>query len=607
MAPKTDRKKLFFKYSEQDLKDAVRDVQTGNLKLREASRKYNVPHSTLINKLKSTTLERKMGPSTILTKDEEELICKWIFANAKKGIPINKKTLMLTVGEIINNDKRKNPFKNGVPGEKWFSLFLKRHPDISQRHAEAINAARATVTEEDIRKWHKEIYDHLKEQNALSILDDPARILNSDETGFETNPKTGLVLGPKGMKNFYEIKSGSEKDSITVLCTIAANGDLYPPMIVYPYERIPMEIARSTESSWALGRSKKGWMISQTFFSYICNTLLPLLKEKNVSFPVLYLVDGHRSHLTYNVSKFCSENGIILFALFPNATHILQPADVSVFRPLKNNWRNVVIEWKRNNNNKAITKIVFSSVLQKALEQLSADTVRNGFRKCGLFPFNVEAIDFTKCMSDSSRKPLNSDIVKPADFKAEHLLYVESAMKSGRAEEFRKNKDIEWTGDVEAKELFYVWKKLRGKCENSNNVRTNPSPEHVTGEDGDQVVFERSHMDDSYDSRIINTSKNLNITPPEQIMNKSVNSMEDCNPENKEANSHRASVSSSFLDHILWPTETPDKSSKQRTRERLPHATTSKRWLEYWEQKENEKRTKELEKKTTSRGKKEKT
>jgi hypothetical protein len=50
---------------------------------------------------------------------------------------------------------------------------------------------------------------------------------------------------------------------------------------------------------------------------------------------VLYLVDGHRSHLTFNVSKFCAENGIILFALYPNATHILQPADVALFKPRK--------------------------------------------------------------------------------------------------------------------------------------------------------------------------------------------------------------------------------------------------------------------------------
>jgi hypothetical protein len=108
-----------------------------------------------------------------------------------------------------------------------------------------------------------------------------------------------------------------------------------PPMIVYPYERIPAEIARNTTPDWVIGNSKSGWMTRQCFHCDVCNTFLPLHKEKNVKLPVLYLVDGHRSHLTFNVSKFCAENGIILFALYPNTTHILQPADVALFKPRK--------------------------------------------------------------------------------------------------------------------------------------------------------------------------------------------------------------------------------------------------------------------------------
>lgn len=38
-------------------------------------------------------------------------------------------------------------------------------------------------------------------------------------------------------------------------------------------------------------------------------------------------------------SQFCEKNGIILVALLPNATHILQPMDVAVFRSLKEPWR----------------------------------------------------------------------------------------------------------------------------------------------------------------------------------------------------------------------------------------------------------------------------
>lgn len=251
---KIAKKKPFFKYTENDLQQALSDVRNNKCSIRQAERSYHVPHSTLINKLKGKTpTKRKMGPSTVLTDDEENILVRWILACAKKGFPLNKKLLCETVHDIIKSDGRPNPFKDGLPGIKWFHAFLKRHSEISQRHAESINTARAAVTENSIRQWHEDIRTYLVTENAEDILEDPSRILNSDESGFATNPKTGLVLGPTGMKNFYEIKSGSEKECITALFTISANGDIYPPMVVYPYERIPAEIVRNTNPEWTIG------------------------------------------------------------------------------------------------------------------------------------------------------------------------------------------------------------------------------------------------------------------------------------------------------------------------------------------------------------------
>ncbi|KAI4466984.1 hypothetical protein MML48_2g00000317 [Holotrichia oblita] len=70
-----------------------------------------------------------------------------------------------------------------------------------------------------------------REENCLDVLNDSTRVFNCDETGIQTCPKTGLLLGPKGYTNFYNIASGKEKESITVLCTFSAEGDILPPML----------------------------------------------------------------------------------------------------------------------------------------------------------------------------------------------------------------------------------------------------------------------------------------------------------------------------------------------------------------------------------------
>lgn len=114
-------------------------MRCDGIKLWEAERRFNAPHSTLINKLKErTTLERKMGPNTVVPKNEEEMLETFIISSAKKGFPISKRCLVLLSQEI---SKKKL-------GRKWCTLFLMRHPRISKRHAETINTARAAVTEE---------------------------------------------------------------------------------------------------------------------------------------------------------------------------------------------------------------------------------------------------------------------------------------------------------------------------------------------------------------------------------------------------------------------------------------------------------------------------
>lgn len=99
--------------------------------------------------------------------------------------------------------------------------------------------------------------------------------------------------------------------------------------------RPPRDVRDSMGPSWCLGLSESGWMRSDVFYEYVANSLNPWLEDKDIKKLVLFLIVGHRSHLTMSLSEFCSENGIILYSLLPNAIHILQPCDVSAFKQVK--------------------------------------------------------------------------------------------------------------------------------------------------------------------------------------------------------------------------------------------------------------------------------
>ncbi|KAJ8966510.1 hypothetical protein NQ314_003483 [Rhamnusium bicolor] len=91
---------------------------------------------------------------------------------------------------------------------------------------------------------------------------------------------------------------------------------------------------------------RKGWMTSDVFFEYIVNDFNKWAVENNIPRPLLIFIDGHKSHMTLALSKWCEENQVVLYALPPNTTHIMQPADVSVFRPMKSDWKKLFVTGK---------------------------------------------------------------------------------------------------------------------------------------------------------------------------------------------------------------------------------------------------------------------
>ena len=107
------------------------------------------------------------------------------------------------------------------------------------------------------------------------------------------------------------------------------------------------------------------------------------------------VLDGHSSHATLSLVEFCAANTIELIALYPNATHILQPLDVSFFHPLKNAWKMAVDRWRLDNNFGKLRKEDLPALLQTAVDTLHPKSILpNGFKTCGLYPFSPEAVNY---------------------------------------------------------------------------------------------------------------------------------------------------------------------------------------------------------------------
>lgn len=120
-----------------------------------------------------------------------------------------------------------------------------------------------------------------------------------------------------------------------------------------------------------IGLSDSGWMKAELFYNYIKNVFHPFLVRSKREFPVILSVGGHKTHLSLEVSELCKSLVIVLVALYPNATRLLQPADVAAFRPLKMAWKDRVLEWRRDHPLETLTKNNFVPILIRAIKRFT--------------------------------------------------------------------------------------------------------------------------------------------------------------------------------------------------------------------------------------------
>ena len=103
--------------------------------------------------------------------------------------------------------------------------------------------------------------------------------------------------------------------------------------------------------------------------------------------------DNLASHISYEVIQKAIDEGILFVFLLPNSTHLCQPLDFSVFKPLKSSWSKVLKNDKKKHKG-ALQKSMFPQLLKTTLLNITnmQGNIKSGFKHTGMVPFNPEII-----------------------------------------------------------------------------------------------------------------------------------------------------------------------------------------------------------------------
>ncbi|XP_032390430.1 uncharacterized serine-rich protein C215.13 [Etheostoma spectabile] len=227
------------------------------------------------------------------------------------------------------------------------------------------------------------------------LREKPRQIYNCDETGFQLDSNRRNVIVPRGAKHAYRQAQGT-REHITVLACLNAAGEDIPPFIIYkggypggPYNKVGVPNA-------LYGKSQAGYIDSELFRKWFVGHFLKFATQER---PLLLVMDGHVSHLDPELVRAAQREGVILLCLPPHTSHILQPLDVSFFGPLKADFSGVTGDLSAVNHSFLVSKKEFSRVLRDSYQRVrDRGLVVAGFRKCGLYPLDPMAIDWSRVM-----------------------------------------------------------------------------------------------------------------------------------------------------------------------------------------------------------------
>lgn len=391
------------------LETAVEAVKSNELSYRQAAEKYGCTKSSLFNHVHGVAMSETVGRRTVLTKEEEKDVVRCCEVLGRFGVCANRDVVGKVIKDYLAALDRPNPFRLGCPGKKWWSNFLKRWPELSERKPEHLTVQRAkAATPSVIAAFISSLGSFLESKgiSSLSYGELGQRLWNCDETGISTSVASQKVLVKRGSRVVSEIGGGSDREYITSLFCGSAVGERLTPYVVYKAETLDPLWTVGGPQGTRYSASSSGWMETAQFHEWFKKVFLPAVTDRLRTGPVILFVDGHNSHLAIELLGLARANNVTIYCLPPNTTHLLQPLDVGVFGPLKRVWRRQVKDHKMHTHASRITKSVFPTLLSALYEEsVLPEHLVSGFRATGIHPLSHKAIKAERLEASATFAP----------------------------------------------------------------------------------------------------------------------------------------------------------------------------------------------------------
>ena len=272
----------------------------------------------------------------IFNDKEEDAIADFIFDNVfvtgKLFMNLDFKELAMDAFLEKHLNDEKIPNFNASDG---FVFRFKQRHRISSRKCHLKRRPPCRTKEiDDFLLEMQNLFDHppdeTEEEQNLRL----SHIVNCDETNWVITPKNIKVWHPTNHDHVVRYANSNDKESLTVVAAIAANGT-----------RLPLQfIAKGTSEQSIQTQigdfgyhtatySENGWTTIETFKTFLNG--LRAFYGFDDPHPIHLVLDAYQAHLSATIREEAENLNIKLHFIPAGMTDFIQPLDVSIFGPLK--------------------------------------------------------------------------------------------------------------------------------------------------------------------------------------------------------------------------------------------------------------------------------
>jgi hypothetical protein len=365
---------------------AIETIRTSKkLSRRAAAKIYNIPETTLRDRMTGRTPRRELRVNCLkLTELEEEVLVRYILDLDTRGFAPRLAGVEDMANYILESRGGKHV------GKLWAHRFVQRRPELKTRFNRAYDFQRALCEDPElIEAWFR-LGENMRAKYGIQDCD----FYNFDETGFMMGVICpGMIVTRADRRGRGKAVQPGNREWATAIVCVNGEGKSIPPFLV-------VQGTNHLSSWYTEGGLPHDWVIKPTSNGWTNNeTGLEWLQHFNkhtrgcTQGPYRMLVlDGHESHESAAFQEYCKANNIITLCLPAHSSHLTQPLDVGCFSVLKRMYGRQIETFIKAHVNH-ITKVEFFLAFHAAYNQsITTQNAKAGFRGAGLVPFDPQAV-----------------------------------------------------------------------------------------------------------------------------------------------------------------------------------------------------------------------